>query len=435
MEPKIEISAVVPVYNEVDSLEEMHSQLTAAMRGMGRSYELLFVDDEAAASDVDEADDESRPTPVIPAGRASVPPPPPPVIPAMPPPPRISTSHMPSVPPPLPPGARVPGQPIQPVVSLMPESTQEIDLSEAEIIDVVPEKPAPIRKTIAPIRPETMFPIMMRRPSEQLPKISEPTPAETAQRSPSIPPDPEAGRKRVAALAAQVKQRPSSTMVPQANRPLDLELDLGGQSARKSEPTAQRGARALDLDFDSDPKPHDKPAPRVAPAADRGLELDLSPAPRIREESPNKVERTLPLPVVAEAEHAGSAGRTDRPEPRTPIVTLPEIKEAPPVDSSRGDDARMRLAAAARERAASAREASVANAAGLSETRMRQIYGQYVDAKRAVKESTAGLTYDALAKQIRQRAEKLEASNPGRKVVDFDVTMKDGKPILKPTMR
>ena len=104
------------------------------------------------------------------------------------------------------------------------------------------------------------------------------------------------------------------------------------------------------------------------------------------------------------------------------------------------DEARMRLAAAARERAASAREASAreasaANAAGLSETRMRQIYGQYVDAKRAVKESTAGLTYDALAKQIRQRAEKLEASNPGRKVVDFDVTMKDGKPILKPTMR
>lgn len=45
MEPKIEISAVVPVYNEVDSLEEMHSQLSEALRGMGRSYEILFVDD------------------------------------------------------------------------------------------------------------------------------------------------------------------------------------------------------------------------------------------------------------------------------------------------------------------------------------------------------------------------------------------------------
>jgi glycosyltransferase involved in cell wall biosynthesis len=45
VEPTIEISAVVPVYNEVDSLDEMHRQLTAALQGMGRSYEILFVDD------------------------------------------------------------------------------------------------------------------------------------------------------------------------------------------------------------------------------------------------------------------------------------------------------------------------------------------------------------------------------------------------------
>lgn len=396
--------------------------------------ELLFVDDEAEANDVDAVDDESRPTPVMPPSVRGGAPPPPPIIPAMPPLPRVSTSSMPSVPPPLPPGARVPGQPVQPVVSMMPESTQEIDLSEAEIIAVVPEKPVPVRKSVAPIRPETMIPMMMRRPSEQLPKISEPTPQEPAQRSPTIPPDPEAGKKRVAALAAQVKQRPSNSMVPQANRPLDLELDLGGRGADAPAPKSQR---TLDLDFDSDPKPHDKPRPKVVSAPDRGLELDLSPPPRMREEPAIKVEHARPTPVVVQAAQSGSAGRTERQEPRAPIVTLPEVKEAPPVESSRGDDARMRLAAAARERAASAREASAreASAAGLSEARMRQIYGQYVDAKRAVKESTAGLTYDTLAKQIRQRTEKLEASNPGRKVVDYDVTMKDGKPILKPTMR
>lgn len=45
MEPSLEISAVVPVYNEVASLEEMHAQLTQALRGMGRSYEILFVND------------------------------------------------------------------------------------------------------------------------------------------------------------------------------------------------------------------------------------------------------------------------------------------------------------------------------------------------------------------------------------------------------
>ena len=60
MESPIEISAVVPVYNEVDSLDEMYRQLTEALRGMGRSYEILFVDDgsrDGSAGKLDELAD------------------------------------------------------------------------------------------------------------------------------------------------------------------------------------------------------------------------------------------------------------------------------------------------------------------------------------------------------------------------------------------
>ena len=67
--------------------------------------------------------------------------------------------------PPLPPGIRASGQMPQPVVNLKADVTEEIDLEDAEILDVVQEKPARIRKAIVPI--------MMRRPSEQQPKISE----------------------------------------------------------------------------------------------------------------------------------------------------------------------------------------------------------------------------------------------------------------------
>ena len=70
----------------------------------------------------------------------------------------------------------------------------------------------------------------------------------------------------------------------------------------------------------------------------------------------------------------------------------------------------------------------------LSDARIRQIYAQYVEAKRAAKESTAGVTYEALAKQLRQQAEKLKVSHP-QKTVDYSVVMKDGKPTLKPTLR
>jgi glycosyltransferase involved in cell wall biosynthesis len=39
------ISLVVPVYNEVESLEEFYGQATAACSALGRSYEIIFIDD------------------------------------------------------------------------------------------------------------------------------------------------------------------------------------------------------------------------------------------------------------------------------------------------------------------------------------------------------------------------------------------------------
>jgi glycosyltransferase involved in cell wall biosynthesis len=40
-----EVSIVVPLYNEVDNVEDLHRQLTAALEHAGRSFELVLVDD------------------------------------------------------------------------------------------------------------------------------------------------------------------------------------------------------------------------------------------------------------------------------------------------------------------------------------------------------------------------------------------------------
>lgn len=40
-----ELSVVVPIYNELDNLRPLHEALTWAMHELGRSYELIFVDD------------------------------------------------------------------------------------------------------------------------------------------------------------------------------------------------------------------------------------------------------------------------------------------------------------------------------------------------------------------------------------------------------
>ena len=71
--------------------------------------------------------------------------------------------------------------------------------------------------------------------------------------------------------------------------------------------------------------------------------------------------------------------------------------------------------------------------ADISDDRMRQLYSQYVQTRRAQKESTAAITYDAMAKSIRESSAKLREKHG--KAVDFEVTVKDGKTILKPVVK
>jgi hypothetical protein len=70
----------------------------------------------------------------------------------------------------------------------------------------------------------------------------------------------------------------------------------------------------------------------------------------------------------------------------------------------------------------------------LSDERMRQIYGQLVETKRKVGESTAALTLESLSRTVRDSSEKLEKKHPGKNV-DFEVTVKDGKAVLRPVVK
>jgi hypothetical protein len=69
----------------------------------------------------------------------------------------------------------------------------------------------------------------------------------------------------------------------------------------------------------------------------------------------------------------------------------------------------------------------------LPEARMKQLYAQLVEAKRRQNESTAAVTYQTVAKTLQESGEKLREKH-GR-AVDFEVTIKDGKAILKPVLK
>jgi hypothetical protein len=65
---------------------------------------------------------------------------------------------------------------------------------------------------------------------------------------------------------------------------------------------------------------------------------------------------------------------------------------------------------------------------------VREIYEKYVQAKRACKESTSGVTETGLAESLRTSANRLREKHKG-KAVDFEVVVKDGKAVLKPIIK
>jgi hypothetical protein len=71
--------------------------------------------------------------------------------------------------------------------------------------------------------------------------------------------------------------------------------------------------------------------------------------------------------------------------------------------------------------------------AELPDERVRQLYTQYVETKRRRNESTAAITYDGLAKSLRESSAKLRAQHG--KSVDFEVTVKDGKTVIRPVVK
>jgi hypothetical protein len=70
--------------------------------------------------------------------------------------------------------------------------------------------------------------------------------------------------------------------------------------------------------------------------------------------------------------------------------------------------------------------------ASLSEDRIKSLHASYVDARKQTKASA--VSYEKLERNIRETEKKLRAKHKGRSV-DFDVSIKDGKAILKPRLK
>jgi hypothetical protein len=150
--------------------------------------------------------------------------------------------------------------------------------------------------------------------------------------------------------------------------------------------------------------------------------------PKVTAESPGTLrEVAAPRPLPNPAPLPPRAPLPSRPDapPRAPLPSRPEasppapnLPPARPPAASRPD---------IRPPTASQPDDPLSNA------RLRQIYGQYVEAKRKANESTAAITFDKVAANLRETATQLRAKGKG--TVDFEVVMKNGKPVLKPIVK
>ena len=187
-------------------------------------------------------------------------------------------------------------------------------------------------------------------------------------------------------------RKPGGSVRPPASRPAPV-------SPRTAHPPRSHPPpRAAASPARTPPPPRNTPPPRTPPPA-------------------RSSSRTLPPPAARGVPKAPPSSRSVV-SPRSPRPSsAPRPAAAPRPPSS------PRVAAAA----------SNAQPADLPDARVRQLYAQYVETKRRQNESTAAITYEAVARSLRESSAKLK-QKLGRSV-DFEVVVKDGRAVLRPVVK
>jgi hypothetical protein len=227
-------------------------------------------------------------------------------------------------------------------------------------------------------------------------------------------------------MAAAARRAAARAAVPEPGAPVQRDL-----AAELAELDAEFAPAVLDdidvdvvLDEPAPPRRAGPPPPPPtrhshAPSLPRQSQLPALPGPsQLPADRPSQ-----PQPVWRKAEVSAPRAQTAQPATAPRTDARPAAPASPPASAPR-----TAVAAPVRPAIPPARDAD-----DLPEERVRQLYAQYVDTKRRQNESTAAITYDAVAKSLRDSSAKLREKHG--KAVDFEVRVKDGKTILKPVVK
>jgi hypothetical protein len=243
---------------------------------------------------------------------------------------------------------------------------------------------------------------------------------------------------RAAALAVANADRRESAQVP-------APVARVAPSVTPRGPFTLEDLGPLDLDFDDEPPPAPKPVAVAAPKPVATPPANGTPkgVPAVAP-NPAGARSSIPNPPVAKPQPAGASSPLA--PARSPVpgaAPPPQARAAPPAPSP-APVARPPAPTPARPQApapqvpnrspqtAAARPAPNGEAS-LSDERVRALHAELVAAKRNLKQGDA-VSVDSLARTLRETEKKLRAQHQGRNV-DFQIVVKDGKPIVKPIVR
>lgn len=181
----------------------------------------------------------------------------------------------------------------------------------------------------------------------------------------------------------------------------------------------------LDLDLEGLRKPEpQRPAQPVAQAAARP---SLGPTPPATRSVAAPV--SSPRPAAAESPRAPAAAPARAPEP----AVRPAAAATKPAASPAAAPAPRAVPSATASASPTAKPApAAAKPAPSEDPAIRALYDRYRDARR--KQGEGDVSYEALAKQVRETMPRLAQKYPGQEVA-LEVAVKEGKTILRPVLK
>jgi len=242
-------------------------------------------------------------------------------------------------------------------------------------------------------------------------------------------------------------------------------LDALGESAPA--PASTQGATPAPRASSNAGAATPKPASLTPPASDNALVDPAAwfsgapstppPAP-VAPAAPSPASNAQPRPPLPRAGHrepppppsAGIAARPPAgaipPPPSTGIAARPPARPVPPPPSA-GIAARPPARPVPPPPAPRARppagaippppppQARPAARPSVEDGRTREIFDNYLSARRAAGESTANLTYEKVATSLKSQAERLRKKHGGHRKVDYEVITENGRAMIRPVVK